>query len=547
MKDYPHRSLTLFAGILALVLLFGIALTVRAAPGNLDPTFHGNGMVVADFRGQSDSGNAVAIDDAGRIVVAGHVSAATKSGNFDFALARYLPDGKLDATFGSSGMVVAGTAQDYETAYGVALDSLGRIVVAGDFRVARFSPDGAPDATFDGDGMAVIPFRVHALAVDSADRIVVAGIDGSPWVTVFALARYDTTGSLDPSFGSDGEVTTDFGGGQNAAYAVTLDEADRSTAAGYACTLGACDFAVARYNADGSPDTTFDGDGMTTTEIAGRGDYPTAMTLDDASRIIVAGYASTPGTDFALVRYGPDGGLDPSFGIGGKVITDFAGFPDSPAGVAVDEAGRIVVAGKTSVVAGMDDGIVARYTPAGSLDTTFGDQGKVYSGLDTFRDFWGDVVVDDANRIVTVGRRTNPDWSNSVFIVARYEGDELVLPPLSGIDIMPGDPLNVISLNAGGAIQVAVLSGQDFQAPTQILPHSLTFGRTGSENSLLTRANGDPDCAAADVNADGQADLVCRFLIKLTGFRTGDMGGVLRGMTTSGAPFEGADMVTIVP
>jgi hypothetical protein len=120
-------------------------------------------------------------------------------------------------------------------------------------------------------------------------------------------------------------------------------------------------------------------------------------------------------------------------------------------------------------------------------------------------------------------------------------------PPSTTIDIKPGEPDNVIDLSERGKMAVAVLSAEGFDAPNDLMRGAFTFGRTGAEKSLLYKKGSMPYCSARDVNGDGLPDLVCQYLVKLTGFQVGDTEGVLVGMTKAGGPFEGRDRVNVVP
>jgi len=219
--------------------------------------------VTTDFGG-SDYGFSVALQPDGKIVVAGYAGG-------DFALARYNSDGALDTSFGSGGKVTTDFGGSYH-------------------------PDG------------------FSVALQPDGKIVVAGYAGGD----FALARYNSDGALDTSFGSGGKVTTDFGG-SDAGYSVALQPDGKIVVAGYA----GLDFALARYNSDGALDTSFGTGGKVTTDFSGGRDVGYSVALQPDGKIVVAGYA---GVDFALARYNSDGALDTSFGSGGKVTTDFRRF-----------------------------------------------------------------------------------------------------------------------------------------------------------------------------------------------------------------------------
>lgn len=142
----------------------------------------------------------------------------------------------------------------------------GKIVVAGrarisegpsndDFAVARYNTDGSLDTEFDGDGKVIVAFagrfdEAFSVAIQDDEKIVAAGFSGST-AEDFALARFNPNGSLDSTFDVDGRVTTSFGAGRDGAYSVVIQPDDKIVAAGIA-TMTNLDFAIARYNPDGS-------------------------------------------------------------------------------------------------------------------------------------------------------------------------------------------------------------------------------------------------------------------------------------------------------
>lgn len=247
------------------VALPGAAL---AAPGDLDPAFGGgDGMVTTDLGGSEAAADMVVQPD-GKIVAVGG-DATDFFGNF--AAVRYNADGSPDPTFGDGGKVSTDIAGGSDTANGVALQADGKIVVVGTsenleggvawFTVVRYNPDGSLDTTFDGDGKEVTDFggggadQGSDVAVQADGKIVAGGGVGG----VFALARYNALdGSLDTAFGGDGKVFTDFGGLQegSTAYGLALQADGKVIAAGDTTEGLVRDFALARYNSDGSADTS---------------------------------------------------------------------------------------------------------------------------------------------------------------------------------------------------------------------------------------------------------------------------------------------------
>jgi uncharacterized delta-60 repeat protein len=328
--------------------------------GSLDPSFSGNGKVTTQVSANHKRDErlsrayAGAIDSHGRILAAG-VAFGNLFGE-RIGLARYKPNGHLDKSFGTGGEVrtLIGSKYGGVVARAVAIDSKGRIVVAGSqggpgqfFALARYKPNGNLDRSFGENGTLRTSFNgydgAESVAIDSQGRIVAAGFAKRD----LALARYEPDGSLDPSFGGDGEVTTDFAG-RAAANSIAIDSQGRIVA-----TVDSREpdkvrrFTVARYSEDGSLDGSFGNGGVVTTDFP---DHSVAqdVAIDKSGRIVVAGRASSPGhRKFALARYLPDGELDPAFSHDGKTITTFGSGKEVQAanGVAVDRTGRIVAVG----------------------------------------------------------------------------------------------------------------------------------------------------------------------------------------------------------
>jgi uncharacterized delta-60 repeat protein len=453
-----HR---LVVGCVAVCALVGVA-PVQAAPGGLDSSFGVGGKVTTHFPGGDDAGNAVAIQPDGKIIVAGKTLGADPDHRFqfDFALARYNRDGTLDSTFGGDGKVTTDFLGECETeeidicgsdiAYAVAVQPDGRIVVAGDtmvfgidplkgainrdFALARYNADGTLDTTFGGDGKVTTDVTgnpdprevsldiVFSLGIQADGRIVAAGLTLGGLNHGLALARYDADGTLDASFGGDGLVTSWEGA---FVRGLALQADGGIVVAGAISASGSGDFALARYTADGALDETFGEDGKVTTDFAdGSDDGATSVAIQSDGRIVAAGAGpGEDGADFALARYNVDGTLDSRFGGGGKVSTDFLDF-DAAQAVAIQSDGRIVAAGGASARTRRAGGFaLARYNADGTLDANGGDDGK------TITDFGDDrahatatgVAIQSDGRIVLAGFSSTPDEADTGFVLARYK------------------------------------------------------------------------------------------------------------------------------
>jgi len=318
--------------------------------GSLDTSFGGDGLVVTDIGINSpDAAFALAIQPDGKIVVAGNVGA-------DIALARYNVNGSLDTSFGIGGVVITDVLPgSADAAFDVAIQSDGKIVVAGstnaDFMIARYEADGDLDLDFGLLGVALTDISTGSedvafgVVIQPDGRIVAAGRAAND----FALARYETDGDLDATFDGDGRVTTDFPGSSlDGAFDLALQVDGKIVAAG----TSDADIALARYNINGGVDTTFDGDGLVLTNVPGTG-FGNAVAIETDGQIVVAGRS---GADFVVVRYNTNGALDTTFDTDGIVTTDFSDSADVAFAVAIQADGRIVAAGSSDT-----DIALARY------------------------------------------------------------------------------------------------------------------------------------------------------------------------------------------
>ena len=351
--------------------------------GSLDTTFGTNGIVNTPIGSICDVANALGIQSDGRIVVAG---SSSNGGNYDFAVARYNADGSLDAGFGTGGKVITpiGSGDDVASALGIQSD--GRIVAAGksgtgsdyDFAIVRYNTDGSLDTGFGTGGKVTTPIGsdwdvAYALGIQSDGRIVVAGYSSNGDNYDFAIVRYNTDGSLDTGFGTGGKITTPVGSGYDRALALVIQSDGRIVVAGTSSSNGSkYDFILVRYNTDGSLDTRFGTGGKVTTLTGSGNGAALAVGIQSDGRIVAAGYSSNGGNyNYALVRYNTDGSLDTGFGTGGIVNTPDGRGYDRAYALGIQSDGRIVVAGTSSNGSNYDF-VLMRYDTDGVLDTRFG-------------------------------------------------------------------------------------------------------------------------------------------------------------------------------
>jgi uncharacterized delta-60 repeat protein len=409
------------------------------ADGSLDTTFGGGtGGVTTDFDGQNDEARALALQPDGKILVAGDAYVGPgPSSEIDFALARYNSDGTLDTTFGGGTGKVTTDFSALDHAHDLVIQPDGRIVIVGQaspggivFAVARYQPDGTLDATF-GAGTGKVTTDVtgggfdvaYAVALQSDGKILAAGDVQAPGPGTseeLAVVRYNADGTLDAGFGSGGKVRTDVTPESDQAHGIVVQPDGKILIAGFAFR----DFVVARYLSDGSPDPTFGGgSGRVTTDFGAAflGDRAWDIALRPDGKILAAGNGAGPGgeIDFALARYNSDGSPDPTFGGGlGRVTTDFNlssdRSDDTIEAIALQPDGRVVAAGGAVFITGMSatfDVALARYLGECGNDVVDSgeqcDDGNVVGGdcCSSSCQFEANgLVCDDGNRC-TVGDR----------------------------------------------------------------------------------------------------------------------------------------------
>jgi uncharacterized delta-60 repeat protein len=383
------------------ILAIGLAITgsaVHASPlsaaGDLDGTFSGDGRVYTAFvAGQFARLEGVAIQPNGFIIAAGH--AWQLSGQSDLALARYNTSGGLDPAFGGTGKAYINLGA-YDHAYKVLIHQpTGKIIVAGEkcagqwaqcrAAVVRLNSGGALDTTFNGtgkriDGFGGIDNGWNAAAVYPDGRILAVGYMYNGTNYDFALMRFTVSGGPDAGFSGDGKAKVAFGPTSSEyAQAIALQPDGKIVIAGYTCTAtwSDCNFGVARLNDNGSLDTSFSGDGKQVVNFGGT-DYAYDLALQLDGKIVVVGENWIGSTGyFAIARLTPNGGMDVTFGGVGKVVTNFSGdsLAEAAQSVLTQLDGKIVVCGYISN-GSFDDFAIARYNSNGTPDRSFSGDGK---------------------------------------------------------------------------------------------------------------------------------------------------------------------------
>ncbi|MCA1625700.1 MAG: FG-GAP-like repeat-containing protein [Acidobacteria bacterium] len=413
-----------------LLILFALVLptVIVAAPGDLDLSFGNGGKVMTKLGASSDFGYATALQPDGKIIVAGH----NQSIKTRLVVARLNPDGSLDDSFGISGK----TFGDYFYYYGtvsIAIQADGKIVVGGttyvpngiSFTIVRFNSNGSLDTSFGADGVVFSRFenykvQLESLAIQSDGKIVAAGFayaGNSSDPKAFALARYNIDGSLDSSFNGDGKIIFDYDTAYSGANSILIQPDGKILVGG----IGGGGFRVVRLNVDGSFDNSFGTNGRVTTVIGQSGRVSGLALQADGKIVAVGADGGNNAYNVVVVRYNSNGSLDTNFGVGGIIKTpnEEATFGTNPA-VAIQTDGKILVSLSTR------NFTVIRFNGDGSLDTGFGSGGKATAAEAGYKS--GGLVIQSNGKIVRVG--TGRVAFNSALgtnidkiIVVRYNSD----------------------------------------------------------------------------------------------------------------------------
>lgn len=409
------------------------SLPVHAAPGDLDTSGFGSGFgtVITAIGSRSDWAYATTLQPDGKVVVAGLCDVGS---DIDFCLARYLPTGALDTSFNTTGKVITAIGSSLNLAFATVMQPDGKIVVAGqcrngvgnyDFCLARYLPNGALDTSFNTTGKIITTIgssgdSVSSMALQPDGKIVVVGSCYNGINNQFCLARYLPNGTLDTSFNGTGTVLTANGSFDDHTSATALQPDGKIIVAGY-CLSSYYNFCLARYLPSGALDTSFNGTGSVITDIGSVGwDQAYATALQPDGKIVAVGTCSIDGkSKFCLARYLASGVLDTSFNSSGKVITAIGLNDDFARAVALQPDGKIVAVGHC-FIGGKYEFCLARYLPSGELDTSFIGTGKVTTAIGSGQAKAYSVALQSDGKIVVVG--TCDNGGPAGFCLARYEG-----------------------------------------------------------------------------------------------------------------------------
>jgi uncharacterized delta-60 repeat protein len=365
--------------------------------GTLDNTFGTNGTMLTDFGFGYNAVFAITLQPDGKVIVAGN------SYNDKFAMARYTPNGDLDTTFDGDGKVITslGSGLKSYVKY-VSVQTDGKIIVAGGsytsilpqeyfFSIAKYNTNGSLDTSFDSDGIVNNTFDDASGTYINLNTIIEQP-DGKFLVTTerddnseFVVRRYNASGSDDTSFGNNGKSTL-FIQDVNRAFGIALQQDQKIIVAGYSYSFTSIvdrnEFNVVRYSTNGVPDVSFDNDGIIASKFDSSNDLCSKVLIQPDDKLITIGVKKTVTMNtigkelIAMSRTNTDGSLDTTFGTNGKLVSDLGQDYSKIKNATLQLDGKILVSCEIATFGGSNENYLIRYNNNGSLDMTFGNNGR---------------------------------------------------------------------------------------------------------------------------------------------------------------------------
>lgn len=415
--------------------LINISIVCAQQPGSLDTSFGTSGKVLIDFYGDRDRARDLAILSNGKIIITGE---CINQGLDDFCVCRLNADGTLDTTFGTNGKV----------SYNI-------------------------QATDRND----VAKKVH---VQSDGKIIITGESD---LNRFAAIRLEQNGALDTTFGTGGKVTTSFSGTDTRAFDSALDTSGKLVMVGrVSTTSNNADFAIARFNTDGTLDLDFSNDGKVNVDYAANDDAR-AMVIDANNNIYLSG-TTTGG--ILIAKVSPEGTLVNSFGTAGKVLFNTPNISFIVTSMKILTNGKLVIGGYTS--GSIRNTFLASFDQNGTLDTSFGTNGYSTFDIDgNSTDEIRDMVIQNDGKILTAGYILT--GGNSYFLLNRFTSNGLLDTTFSG------DGIQFVSFGTERSEANAI----KLESPTKLI--AVGHYKTNSSDFAVSRHNVDSTMSIANVDS----------------------------------------------
>ena len=427
--------------MLLFLQIFALHLQSFARAGDLDPTFDVDGIVTRSFTANFNltPPTDIVVQSDGKIIFASTARAVINGTATDvFTVIRYNPNGSIDTSFGTNGVVNTNVG-NFEGLVNILLQPDGKIILSGeryagtnltDFAVLRYNTDGTPDNSFDGNGLAVATIsnfseeRYGAAALQTDGKIVVVGQTDNETSNAsydWAVVRFNSDGSLDTTFDSDGKKVISMGGDQELAYSVAVQADAKIVISGVSNNGSDNDFTTARLNPNGSFDETFGTNGVVRTQFGNSNEAAFEIKIQNDNKIVVAGSAfNGTDSDIALARFNENGTLDASFGVNGLVTATYSPTSNESANsLAIQTDGKIVVSCRNGSNAG-----VVRFNSNGSLDNSFGNNGMTSNQMLSFTSAYSSAMAiqNDGKILISGSLLWMASSGPSYYFLARYTG-----------------------------------------------------------------------------------------------------------------------------
>ena len=494
-----------------------------AAPGDIDATFGNGGIATTDVTGGTAHATCVAVQSDGKIAVGGFSVTPSNQG----FLVRYTSNGTIDPSLNGTGRVAVGFQMGIignstlgDANIGIAIQADGKIVLGGGNQASATASQLLFGFRISVNGDSASSFFVNigfgqdqatCVAVQADGKIVLAGASANPVNLNFSLARFTTTLGADNSFNGVGKVTTEFPGSSSASTnAIAIQPDGKIVAAGYAVRISSntIEFAFARYNTDGTLDTSFGTNGIVQlpADPASFSEKAFSVTIQPDGKIVAVGDLKLPSglRDWMLVRLLANGTLDTTFGGTGRIASNVgggAGSDDTARKVLLQRDGKIVVAGFTGGGTAGNGMALRRFSANGSADGTF-NQPPVNLNFAT-SDYLGAALQDDGKIVVTA------DGPGNNILVARYHGlplvPEIAVEQAQGTNLADGSASVSFGNAITGANQVRVFTVRNFGA-TNLTGLGITIDGANASDFAVTSNPATP------VAAGGSTTFTVRFL-----------------------------------
>ena len=402
----------------------------------LDSLFSDDGISLTNL-GNFEGAWSVFSTNENKIIVSGWSKLSTESPE-DILLMRFNNDGSIDRTF-KSGNIISVEEFTWESSYASIEQKDGKILIAGrfynglnwDFMLARFYADGRLDSSFAQNGFAIIDIssddRAFSIDLQNDDKIIIAGfVNINNWD--FAVLRFNSNGLLDNTFGNNGIVINDFDGDIDVAFSIKTQSDSKIIACGWTFSNASWNFAMIRYNSDGSLDQNFGNKGIVITDVDNVYNTSHSIAIQEDGKYVVTGYRyfrERLDTDILLVRYNSDGSIDQSFGVNGFVTKDINRNEDFAWDVIIQSDERILVTGYTKSDSSKNV-VTLRFNNNGQIDSTFGDSGVIITSIFGFDEEGRHLALQNDGKILVTGYSFN-GVDQDLFIL-RINPDGNILP-----------------------------------------------------------------------------------------------------------------------